>query len=121
MRSIKPGRMPSMMGAMMALFMVVFGIVWTGMASSLGGGFFAVFGVAFVLIGIAIFVINMKNAFGKNRYSAFDITGPDEERDPLEDLRGPEERSYSGGYCPYCGAKAQQGYEFCRSCGKRLP
>lgn len=26
----------------------------------------------------------------------------------------------AGGFCPFCGAPAQQGHRFCRSCGKEL-
>ena len=28
---------------------------------------------------------------------------------------------HGGGFCPYCGTKAKEGYEYCRRCGKRLP
>ena len=28
---------------------------------------------------------------------------------------------HGGGFCPYCGAKAEEGYEYCRRCGKKLP
>ena len=24
-------------------------------------------------------------------------------------------------YCPYCGAPAEEGFAFCRRCGKKLP
>ena len=36
MKSIKPGRGPSMMGAVGAAFAVVFGIIWTMAAASMG-------------------------------------------------------------------------------------
>ncbi|WP_418419128.1 zinc-ribbon domain-containing protein, partial [Anaerotignum lactatifermentans] len=31
-----------------------------------------------------------------------------------------EERPTETAFCPYCGAKAEKDYAFCRSCGKKL-
>ena len=27
----------------------------------------------------------------------------------------------AGGFCPYCGAKVREDYEFCNVCGEKLP
>lgn len=129
MKSVKPGRGPSAMGVWGAVLAVVFGVFWTIMAVSMRAPiFFPVFGVLFVITGVIIGVYHYKNATGKNRYSMFDITEDGEEPDPLQPRAGT--RSDGGaacapdsgaGFCPYCGAKADAAYAFCRRCGKQLP
>ena len=50
MKSIKPGRGPSAMGAMGSIVAAVFGLIWTGAAVSMGAPiFFPLFGVVFDL------------------------------------------------------------------------
>ena len=74
MKSVKPGRGPSMMGGVASVFAVVFGIIWMCGAASMGApGFFLLFGVAFIGIGVVNAVYSFKNAAGENRYSAYDI------------------------------------------------
>lgn len=122
MKSVKPGRGPSAMGAMGSVIGVLFGIVWTVTAASMGApALFPVFGVLFVIAGIVQAVYNFKNATGENRFSEFDITEDGEEPDPLD--RRAHETSEPGGYrfCPYCGAKFGSDFVFCGKCGKRLP
>lgn len=128
MKSIKPGRGPSAMGAWGAVVAVVFGIFWTIAAAGMGApAIFPIFGVLFILTGIGVGVYHFKNATGKNRYSAFDITEEGEEPDPLEQRFGRPEAhdaadgQTADGFCPYCGAPADAGYAFCRKCGKQLP
>lgn len=128
MKSIKPGRGPSALGAWGAIVAVVFGILWTAMAVSMGTpAIMPVFGVLFIITGIITGVYHFKNATGKNRYSSFDITDDGEEPDPLELRFGSaddgvhDDTARAAGFCPYCGAPAEAGYEFCRKCGKRLP
>ena len=131
MRSIKPGRGPSFMGGVASVGAVLFGIIWTVSAASMGApGFFPLFGVIFIIMGIVQAVYNFKNASGKNRYSAFDIVDSREEPDPLnqifsvaEDIDAPSPEAEAGSFrfCPYCGARLGDGFEFCGKCGKRLP
>ncbi len=127
MKSVKPGRGPSLLGAWGAAIVSVFGIFWTIMTASMGApSIFPVFGVLFVLTGVIMVVYNLKNATSKNRYSSFDITDGGEEPDPLETRFGiasddTAPRPNAAGYCPYCGAAAEERYAFCRKCGKRLP
>ncbi len=130
MKSIKPGRGPSMMSGVSSILAAVFGVVWTVAALSMGaGGIFAIFGVIFIAMAVASAIYNFKNATSKNRYSSFDITEDGEETDPWNERFG-ENRDYThyadnkscdSNYCPYCGAKAQGDFEFCNQCGKRLP
>ena len=131
MKSVKPGRGPSAMGAMGSVIAVVFGIFWTILAASMGAPFFfPIFGVIFIIMGIVQAVYHFKNATGENRYSAFDIVDSAEEPDPWDRRFGPDwgtedqpDGAESGDFrfCPYCGARLGSGFTFCGKCGKRLP
>ena len=124
MKSIKPGRGPSMMSGVVGIFMVCFGILWTVFAA-MANPFFALFGVLWTCIVIGITVHNFKNATGKNRYSAYDIVDDAEEPDPFEERFGKKKpQAVSGAecrFCPYCGTAVGEDYQFCQSCGKKLP
>ena len=132
MKSIKRGRAPSMMSGFGSLFVSVFGVFWTIAALSLGAPWiFPLFGVCFVAYGIFITVYNFKNATGKQRYSEYDIVDDHEEPDPLNQRYGSslndslfqqdERNGTSAAFCPYCGAKTNQDFDFCPKCGKKLP
>ncbi|USG64825.1 zinc-ribbon domain-containing protein [Brevibacillus ruminantium] len=140
MKSIKPGRGPSAVGAAGSLAMVAFGIFWTIMAFAmtrdapfpLVGTIFPLFGIIFVGIGIFQAIYHYKNATSKERMSLFDITDSREEGDPLNRLYGKQivdeivdetEEKESGGekaFCPYCGERVKKEYQYCSSCGKKL-
>lgn len=129
MKSIKPGRGPSMMSGISSILAGVFGIAWTIGAVSMGaGGLFAVFGLIFVVMSIVSAVYNFRNATNKNRYSTFDITDENEEPDPWNERFG-EQKNFSSQnissndnqYCPYCGAKTDGDFLYCNKCGKKLP
>ena len=132
MKSIKPGRGPSFMGAAGSVFVAIFGVIWTIAAVGMGAPFFfPLFGIAFV--GFAIFqgIYHYKNATGENRYSEYDIVDEYEEPDPLnrrfgsqddghaEDTREPQSDAFA--FCPYCGAEVEPDFTFCARCGKQLP
>lgn len=134
MKSIKPGRGPSMMGGIASVGMGLFGLLWIFFVLRMGGGFFALFGLVFVLIAVAQAVYNFKNATGKNRYSAFDITDSREEPDPLNlrfgqpeapagDAGGPAEspEDVQAAFCPFCGTPVEENHVFCLRCGRKLP
>jgi hypothetical protein len=128
--SLKPGRGPSFMGGFAAVCAVLFGIVWTAAAASMGApGFFPLFGVIFCLMGVGMAVYNLSNATRKNRYSILDVTTENEEPDPLNERFGrrttprpgdaPGERANR--FCPYCGEPLQEDFEFCPNCGEEQP
>ena len=124
MKSIKPGRGPSMMSGIAGIFVAIFGVIWTVVAASMGGGLFALFGVVFVGFAITMVVYNFKNATSKNRYSAFDITSGEEEPDPLNEKYGEIKSDASdidSSFCPYCGNPVEDEYEYCNRCGKKIP
>ncbi len=126
MKSIKPGRGPSFMGGVMCIFMGLFGVLWTVIAASAGGGLFALFGLIFIAVAVVQAIYNFKNATGKNRYSAFDITDNGEEPDPLNERFGARYNASpssdaDNNFCPYCGRPVADDHEFCAGCGKKLP
>ena len=130
MKSIKPGRGPSMMGGVASVVISVFGVFWVVMTARMGAPFFfPLFGVAFVLLGIMQAVYHFHNATGENRHSIYDITDSREEPDPLDPRHSRMQDDYerpaaeprpASGYCPYCGAVAGSDYTYCRQCGKKL-
>ena len=126
MKSIKPGSGPSMMGGVVGIFMIGFGIFWTVLAAR-ANGLFAMFGVLWTGVAVVTTVYNFKNATGKNRYSAYDITDADEETDPLNQRFGDQQNSTQQidgddhNFFPYCGAPVAKDFEFCNRCGKKLP
>mgnify|MGYP001701851856 CR=1 FL=1 len=74
-----------------------------------------------IAFGVGQAIYNFRNAKGENRYSAFDIVDSDEEDDPLNRRYGARHEDAADSYCPYCGAPAEEGFAFCRRCGKKLP
>jgi len=139
MRSVKPGRGPSLMGGVGAVFAALFGIIWIVAASSMGAPpFFALFGVIFVLLAAASAVYNFYNAAARNRMSVLDVTTGEEEPDPIAQAMGyageaaqaessddpgrPADgsRQFPGEYCPFCGAKVSADFDYCPKCGKDI-
>lgn len=124
------------MGGVMGIAVGVFGIIWTIVAASAGGGVFALFGVVFVGVAVVSAVYNFKNATGKNRYSTYDIVDEGEEPDPLNarfGAKSTEEKPEKADmvkdnaeqdgveFCPYCGTKVEDEFRYCHKCGKQLP
>ncbi len=114
------------MGGVVGIFMIGFGILWTVMAAQVSG-IFAIFGVLWTGIAVVNTVYNFKNATGKNRYSAYDITEGSEEPDPLNEhfgdpLAAAEKKdNVDNKFCPYCGTPVAGDFEYCNNCGKKLP
>lgn len=117
-----------MISGVVGALLVVCGIAWTVLTANIGLGFFTLFGIIFVIVGIMISAFHLKNARSKNRYSLYDITDESEEPDPLNQRFGGNDsnydQSYNAGkneYCPYCGTPVMEGYAYCNKCGKKLP
>ena len=123
MKSIKPGRGNSMMGGIMGIFMVLFGIVWTVIASQ-AAWFMGLFGILWTCMAAVITVRNFKNAISKNRESMYDIVDGREEPDPFDERFGGNKADTDGTdcrYCPYCGTAVESDHEYCNQCGRKLP
>jgi hypothetical protein len=134
MRSIKPGRGPSAMGAVGSVVGIIFGIFWTIMAFTITKDapfpfvhvFFPLFGLLFIGAGVANLIYNAANATGRNRMSVFDITEEHEESDPIDTLirgkrpttRTPAEKPPR--FYPYSGTGLKQEFKFCPNCGKSV-
>lgn len=89
MKSIKPGRGPSGMsfiGSVVSrcLWAVLdhYGLLYDQRGRNIGV-IFPLFGVLFIVLGIAQAVYHFKNATSKDRFSSFDIVDSREEEDPL--------------------------------------
>lgn len=146
MKSIKPGRGPSMMSGIGSIGAAVFGLIWTIAAASMGGGLFALFGLIFIGMAVVSAVYNIKNATSENRYSTFDIVDNAEETDPFNERFGKTVSAssdldrYADGtprfsdeatsasrpaaanaFCPYCGNEVEKDFIYCNNCGKELP
>ncbi len=132
MKSIKPGRGPSAMGAIGGIFAAIFGVFWTIMAARTGAPkIFAMFGVLFVVMAIVQVVYNYKNASGRNRMSVYDITDEHEEKDPVDKYikyKEINEDDYNNGnisghgekFCPYCGKELKGDFQYCPKCGREV-
>lgn len=129
MKSIKPGRGPSAMGAIGSVAVGIFGVLWTIGAASMGAPtFFVLFGIVFVGLAIIQGIFHFKNATGRNRMSLLDITDSKEEPDPLDNYfnqnRNIDDRILDESdlnFCPYCGHKVlDDSYKFCSKCGKEI-
>ena len=122
MKSIKPGRGPSGMGAFAGVIAALFGVFWLVIAVNMGAFMMIPFGLLFIAMAIGTTIYNFKNATGKNRYSEFDIVDENEEPDPLNARFGEPNEVNVGGkkFCPYCGTKAEEGHKFCGNCGSKL-
>ena len=131
MRSIKPGRGPSMMGGISSIFAALFGVLWTVIAWSGGAGFFALFGIIFIVMALVQAWYNFHNATNDDRFSSFDIVDSHEEMDPLDPRNTarqneqscsvrPSGSTDSPRFCPYCGTPLQEDYSFCPECGKKI-
>ena len=114
------------MGGVMGIAGALFGVLWTVIAIAGGAWFMAPFGLIFIGVAVVQAIYNFKNATGKNRYSEYDITDGNEEPDPWNEQFGENRQTEvrSAGmsrFCPYCGTKVESDFEFCNSCGKKLP
>ena len=130
MKSIKPGRGPSMMGFFSCIFGIVFSIAWTVTTVSMRAPIlFPIFGIGFTIMMMVSAIYNYKNAKGKNRYSSYDIVNSCEEPDPFNEKYGTKRQndSYSRSpdssevnFCPYCGSQVGNDHIYCTNCGKKV-
>ena len=98
MKSVKPGRGPSAMGAVGSVTVVIFGIFWIAMAVSMRCGIFSVVRGSVCSRRHHSGGVSLQKCIGKNRYSSFDIVEDREEPDSLNQRfgTGMQDGSYSG-------------------------
>ena len=106
----------SLINIVMSVFFLLFGIFWTTMAFSMGAPI-AIFGFLFIIVGIVLVVNSIRNIFRKN--TPVQNQGYDGYR-PVDPVIERDRTSPGRGYCPYCGARIEGDYEYCRTCGKDL-
>ena len=123
MKSIKPGRGKSMINGAGSVIVALVGVAWTIGAVSMGAGYMAFFGVAFIVIALINAGEGFYNATADKRMSVADVVDAGEEPDPLNECFGAREDPQSpqpAAYCPYCGTPVEPDFVFCPRCGKTL-
>ncbi|MGN0971394.1 MAG: zinc-ribbon domain-containing protein [Aristaeellaceae bacterium] len=125
MKSIKPGRGEAMVSGAVSLIVALVGVLWTIGAVSMGAGFMAFFGVAFIVIALVNACADFYNATAEKRMSLVDVVDAREEPDPLNERFGSSAHAVqatrtAAAYCPYCGTPTEPDYAFCPRCGKAL-
>lgn len=106
---------PPLIGVLVSLFAVGFAVFWTYTAYKSGAPiFFCLFGVLFIVIGGVSAVQNIKRILsGKDsRDTDFDV---------YEEFENERRNSQNSIYCPYCGNRVENDFEYCNICGRKLP
>lgn len=104
---------------------VPFLIFWISMAYKMRApGFFVFFGVAMLIFLVISAGIGIYNATSKDRISQYDITTPEEERDPFDRLAQSDAKpplKEQAKFCPSCGTRIEKDFRFCPKCGAKQP
>ena len=115
MKSVKPGRGPSIMNGVAAAGAAIFGVIWLLAAQWIGAPWFmSAFGLVFILIAIGSAAYSFYSGTAKNRPSVVDIVDENEEPDPLNQV------FHNKKYCPQCGEPVLPSARFCSGCGLKL-
>ena len=115
MKSVKPGRGPSIMSGVAAAGVAFFGVIWVVAVLSIGAPWFmAAFGVVFILIAIGSAAYSFYSGTAQNRPSVVDIVDDSEEPDPLNQV------FHNKKYCLQCGEPVLPSARFCSGCGQKL-
>ncbi len=136
MKSMKGGRGPSIIRAVALFGIAALAMVALGQSGTPGSVAYAgvkyertsLLLVIFILMAVCGGIWFLYRAFAQNRPSETDVTGADEEPDPLnrysrgeDDAESAEEAAAAGSrYCPNCGRAVQEDANFCSHCGKEL-
>lgn len=118
MRSVKPGRAPSLMAGIVSVFLVIFGIFFTYVLYFISAQTnlpIWLFGAAWTTVVLLSAIYNFYNVFAKKRFSSVDIVDRNEEADPLNEHLSDDKK-----YCPHCGEKLAEDYVYCPNCGQKV-
>ncbi len=96
-----------------SVFGVVFSVFWCIMAAAMGGWFMLFFGIPFTGMMIYRLYVCLQYAREEKKEPSH------KEADPW-DRPAPQSTQSGNGYCPYCGAPAQEGFAYCPKCGRKL-
>ena len=126
MRNHKPEKGPIIVQMLARICMLVFAIFWTVTAAAIsaGNGFFAVFGLLFIVIAAVRIVLIYRHATGKDQKdpSSFHTAEqqPFERFDLGEQAKNRQNTDKPLSYCPSCGAKVEKEDRYCGDCGRKL-
>ena len=99
------------MGIGGSIFAVAFMLFWCAMCAAMGAWFMLIFGVP--MLGFMIFRLAVILRKSKEK--------PADPWDrPAEPADYTSQRRTAASFCPYCGIKTEESFEFCPKCGRRL-
>ncbi len=127
MKSIKPGRGPSLLSGIATLIGIAVIIFFATIAIKMRQTFFLIIAGLFLLVYICFAIYHFSNAIKKNRRSILDLeedkeanSFSDEPKEPSTLLNGKPVDGITPRYCPYCGNEAESDFLYCRFCGRKL-
>ena len=122
MRDRRPEKGPFYMNLAVSVFVLIFAVIWTITAASIGGGIIAIFGIFFIGFAIARIVMAINYANGKGRRSSFEERTDEQPENRYAKPQNTESTQTTAdppAYCPSCGAKVCRDHKFCNECGRK--
>ena len=128
MKSIKPGRGPSLLSGIATLIGIAVIICFAAMAIKMRQTFFLIIAGFILLVYICFTIYHFSNAIKKNRHSILYIeddresnSSPSAEpKEPSALLNGKPIDGVAPRYCPYCGKDTESDFLYCKFCGRKL-
>ncbi len=96
----------------MTVFALAFMVFWCVMAVSMGAWFMCLFAIP--MGGMLIYRLVMTRK----------LMAEEKKREPWEQPAQPRaepyREQYGSGFCPWCGGKLEENFQFCPHCGRRI-
>src|SRR5262245_23173102 len=123
--AVKPGRVPSLIGAVASIGVGAIGILELLKALDTRDPYKILFMVVFCFIAFSGAFYRLYNVTQRNRFSNYELVQSAQEPDPFARALGYEttpapRRRFPGEHCPFCGASAPRTVDLCPSCGKDI-